>query len=334
MSYIHLISSASGDMFPANTNGSFTTMLSTPIGLEDDEYEAAICELHIPNSIDNLPNIEDRTIELVSYQYVDTVGSVAHSSFEQGKLYLSQYNIKVNFNYHMQALEFQIPRKLHLEYTASDTKIATLLYGDDDRIIHVPLKTVHKEPPSFNELTKVMRCTYTTKSLLLPLSHYDTLPELVEAINTLTGETQFLTLDENNKSVKCQSTYKVVHFSETLSDGLGYRQYSCQGEDRVSRFLPDLTSRINCIFVYADFIENTRVGNTLSPVLRIVPYVRANRNEVVSYIFNALQFKRIVQRELSCITVYLRSDTGEKIAFNGQGRVALTLVIRKIKNDG
>lgn len=87
---------------------------------------------------------------------------------------------------------------------------------------------------------------------------------------------------------------------------------------------------IKSIYVYSNIAENNRVGDTESPLLRIVP-VNNKRHWTTQYVeYQKIQYIPVSQKRFRQISVYLRSDTGEIIPFTN-GRTIVTLEFRRVK---
>lgn len=81
------------------------------------------------------------------------------------------------------------------------------------------------------------------------------------------------------------------------------------------------------IYVYCDIVENTLVGDSVAPLLRIVP-IEGKQNQTVSHSFQRVQYVPIARRQTPSILIYLRADDGSIISFE-HGRVVVTVDIRR-----
>ena len=86
---------------------------------------------------------------------------------------------------------------------------------------------------------------------------------------------------------------------------------------------------ISSLYVYAPWlIEPVIVGNTFSPVLRIVN-VRGKNGDLVEDNFQTIQYHKLLVKEVSEIEIEIRSSTGHLIPFD-YGTCTLTLHFKKI----
>lgn len=92
----------------------------------------------------------------------------------------------------------------------------------------------------------------------------------------------------------------------------------------------DLAAGLHNIYVYCDLADMTIVGDTLAPLLRIVP-VQSDHWVYQFESFNKIQYVPLAKHRTKTITVYLRSASGEPIQFTS-GHTVVTLDIRRVKS--
>ena len=93
--------------------------------------------------------------------------------------------------------------------------------------------------------------------------------------------------------------------------------------------MPDMRGGISSLYVYTPWlIEPVIVGNTFSPVLRIVN-VRGKNGDLVEDNFQTIQYHKLLVKEISEIEIEIRSSTGHLIPFD-YGTCTLTLHFKKI----
>ena len=85
---------------------------------------------------------------------------------------------------------------------------------------------------------------------------------------------------------------------------------------------------MTALYVYSDVIQNQMVGDTLAPLLRIVP-LSGERKFTLSKAkeFAELRYLPAVAANTDAIHVVIRRDNGEKIPFT-IGKVIVTLALR------
>jgi hypothetical protein len=99
---------------------------------------------------------------------------------------------------------------------------------------------------------------------------------------------------------------------------------------------PDL-QRLHTTLVYTDIIEHQIIGDTLAPLLRLIPLVGKHKNNMmsnmestqVSKTFNLpLQFKKIQVNSFHSIQLEMYGENGQLLPFVDAGRTSATLIFR------
>lgn len=97
----------------------------------------------------------------------------------------------------------------------------------------------------------------------------------------------------------------------------------------MAKYVPDIKGGINALFVYApNLVEMTALGNKFVPILRIAN-VRGETGQLIEDIYIATQYHRIIPKEISEISIEIRTSTGRLVPFN-YGDCILTLHFRKL----
>lgn len=92
---------------------------------------------------------------------------------------------------------------------------------------------------------------------------------------------------------------------------------------------PDLATGVDALYVYSDVVTPTIVGDSFSPILRVIPVTHAIEfGENVDVIFPHPYYYKVSKRELSTITINIKDGTGSLIPFEF-GRVIVTLHFKK-----
>ena len=94
-------------------------------------------------------------------------------------------------------------------------------------------------------------------------------------------------------------------------------------------FKPATRSRplfISLIYVYCDLIEHRLVGDTLAPLLRILP-TADQTSDIIHCIFQKPHYIPLAKRNFNFIEILLATDTGKKLQFQS-GKTVATLHIR------
>jgi len=88
-----------------------------------------------------------------------------------------------------------------------------------------------------------------------------------------------------------------------------------------------LNGGISEIFVYTNIIESHHVGDTVAPVLRVIPVLTENTEQIVKVYPSPLYFP-VKKSFFDTIKIELRTSSGKEITFSG-GKTVLVLSFRK-----
>ena len=93
------------------------------------------------------------------------------------------------------------------------------------------------------------------------------------------------------------------------------------------------------IFIYTNIIEYQYVGDTKAPLLRVIESKQRLKNGSVCelepthrIVFTNLDHKKILTNTIQSLSIELRTETGQLVAFLGTGEVILILKFKKISN--
>jgi hypothetical protein len=131
---------------------------------------------------------------------------------------------------------------------------------------------------------------------------------------------------EHKIGIAVKKDYKVT-ISPLLQHMLGFKQAIFPHGDHVA----DVTSGVNSLYVYCPLVEPRMVGDAQVPLLRIVP-VEGIDAEMVTRVFDPVQYCPLVLRRFQNVEIDIRDATGVKIPFE-RGRVVVTLHCRKRKES-
>jgi hypothetical protein len=122
-----------------------------------------------------------------------------------------------------------------------------------------------------------------------------------------------------------------VTISPLLQHMLGFKRAIFPHGDHVADWVADVTRGLNSLYVYCPLVEQRMVGDTQVPLLRIVP-LEGRDAEMVTRVFDPVQYCPLVLRCFQNVEIDIRDDTGVKIPFE-RGRVVVTLHCRKRKES-
>ena len=91
----------------------------------------------------------------------------------------------------------------------------------------------------------------------------------------------------------------------------------------------DMKQGFESLYVYTNVVESRVVGDSLVPLLRIVP-IQGEHGHTISRHFEHVQYLPLLRKEFGTIEIDIRDDTGHAVPFE-RGKVTVTLHFRRRK---
>ncbi|KAL3080679.1 hypothetical protein niasHT_039566 [Heterodera trifolii] len=108
---------------------------------------------------------------------------------------------------------------------------------------------------------------------------------------------------------------KKVEVSPQLAYILGFNNTEFMQAENEARFMPDMSGGVSSFHVYTpDLIEPMMIGDVTAPVLRIVT-IRGNPDQMVEEQFFAIQYHKLLSKEVSEILIEIRTNSGSLMPF-------------------
>ncbi|KAL3122239.1 hypothetical protein niasHT_004463 [Heterodera trifolii] len=108
---------------------------------------------------------------------------------------------------------------------------------------------------------------------------------------------------------------KKVEVSPQLAYILGFNSTEFMQPEIEAQFVPDMSGGVSSFHVYTpDLIEPMMIGNVTAPVLRIVT-IRGAPDQVIEEQFFAIQYHKILLKEVSEILIEIRTNSGSLMPF-------------------
>ncbi|KAL3119365.1 hypothetical protein niasHT_006562 [Heterodera trifolii] len=108
---------------------------------------------------------------------------------------------------------------------------------------------------------------------------------------------------------------KKVEVSPQLAYILGFNNTEFMQAEIEAQFMPDMSGGVSSFHVYTpDLIEPMMIGDVTAPVLRIVT-IRGDPDQVIEEQFFAIQYHKILLKEVSEILIEIRTNSGSLMPF-------------------
>ncbi|KAL3078404.1 hypothetical protein niasHT_037638 [Heterodera trifolii] len=108
---------------------------------------------------------------------------------------------------------------------------------------------------------------------------------------------------------------KKVEVSHQLAYILGFNNTEFMQPEIEAQFMPDMSGGVSSFHVYTpDLIEPMMIGDVTAPVLRIVT-IRGDPDQMIEEQFFAIQYHKILLKEVSEILIEIRTNSGSLMPF-------------------
>jgi hypothetical protein len=131
-----------------------------------------------------------------------------------------------------------------------------------------------------------------------------------------------------NKFFYSSKDYKLI-MPAKLQYMMGFDSHRLE-ETTVAVHPPDVRGGMDSLYVYCDLVEPQIVGNSLEPLLRIVP-IKGSHGDYISSVFVAPHYIPILRREFSTVEITIKTDTNRLVPFEF-GKCIVKLHFRKISS--
>lgn len=177
----------------------------------------------------------------------------------------------------------------------------------------------------------------TNIPISLPEGRYKNIQMLLESLEeslTDKGLNGWIQISWNSISLKCavvinRNDYKLT-LSTKLANMLGFHSVThFQHGVNLSEACADIDEGMTSLFVYSPIVVNQYVGDTLAPLLRVVPLQSANTGDVVSVEFRHPRYLTTINDKTDLISIRIRRDDGSIVPFM-TGKVNVTLRFKRI----
>lgn len=135
-------------------------------------------------------------------------------------------------------------------------------------------------------------------------------------------------LPDSKVLMRIPVTYE-VSLARGLADMLGFENTTFSSGVFISKYPLELDGGITEIFVYSDLVSSHHVGDTFSPLLRIIPCVTEKSDQIVKSYQRPLYFP-IRKSFVETIKIDLKTSSGNNNVFSG-GKTYVVLSFRRRK---
>jgi hypothetical protein len=104
-----------------------------------------------------------------------------------------------------------------------------------------------------------------------------------------------------------------LQLSDTLAYMMGYK-YNVISGFGMAEYPPDMRGGIDSIYVYCDLVEPQIVGDSMEPLLRILP-VSGNYGDIVHRVFDSPHYVDVLQKEFSSVGISIKTDRDLPVPF-------------------
>ena len=179
--------------------------------------------------------------------------------------------------------------------------------------------------------------TNNAKEHKIESRYYPTIDSLIKKIEEVVSS-KFISItfdsEEERARVKVSGGYR-VHFGSDIARLLGFpsdnliKSIDENVVSEVSPYHATPTGGLSTVYVYTDIIKQQIVGETTTPLLRIINWNHSSNEDNTALSFEKLYFVPLKNTQFDAINILLMDDTGKEIEFE-YGKVVVVLEFRKI----
>jgi hypothetical protein len=174
-----------------------------------------------------------------------------------------------------------------------------------------------------------------TRSIILSAGLYDTPEKLIKCLNDLLevsiefGNIIFTYDDITHNITLYVEHYYTLLLGEKLVQILGLGQNSFSSGKYIGKNVVDIYQGFYSMYVYCNIVEQQIVGDSLVPLLRIIP-VEGQHGYLVTKTYENPHYLPVQVKQFQTIEIDIRDDTGKPIPFE-RGKVVVSLHFRRQK---
>ena len=160
--------------------------------------------------------------------------------------------------------------------------------------------------------------------------YYPTIASLIKKIKEVLPSNVSITFDSVKERTRVQvSDGYSVQFGSDIARLLGFpSDKRIKSSNQVSPYHATPSGGLSTVYVYSDIIKPQIVGETTTPLLRIVNWNHTSKEENTSLTFEQLYFSPLKNAHFDTINILLLDDTGREIVFE-YGKVVVVLEFRE-----
>ena len=227
----------------------------------------------------------------------------------------------------------RLPNSIHLE---GDWDVGLVEIQYPHNWYNIP-EDIQKR--SFSVRISANRSNQTNASFSIDKGYYPTMSHVIDAItrkiNNATNETtQKMRMEYDEITGKVNGSFEYdlqLSTSNHMQRMLGLNSQSLtmiRSRDWQATYGADLDP-MDSLYVYCDVLEPRVVGDTLAPLLRIVP-VEGKHGDLITRIYENVHYIRVQKKNFQTVEINIRDRTGKKVSFE-PGTLNVTLHFRRRK---
>jgi hypothetical protein len=133
------------------------------------------------------------------------------------------------------------------------------------------------------------------------------------------NDVNFVSLTINEPTVQ-------VTLDDDFRDILGFKENTYQGKGTFSADKEfSLTRCINYFLIYSNVCDLTRIGETQSPLLAVIPFIPRMCKVITDKRFRSPMYIPVAPSSISQIDIAIYDDAGKEVSFHSEAKSIATL---------
>lgn len=126
--------------------------------------------------------------------------------------------------------------------------------------------------------------------------------------------------------IRMKKGYRIT-LSEHLAYMMGFKSPNLENRVTMGQYPPDMRGGIDSLFVYCDIVAPQIVGNSMQPLIRILP-VEGKYGDIIHRVFVSPHYVDVLQKDFASVSISIKTDRDLPVPFKF-GKTIIKLHFRR-----
>jgi len=153
-----------------------------------------------------------------------------------------------------------------------------------------------------------------------------TIQDMVSYLNPLLSNNVKVVAIGDRIKIVVPSSVQSIKFHNALNFTFEVEESEIK-ESTTGKYPVQFTRNIKSMYIYTNIIQSTRVCNTFTPLLKIVPYI--SNGGMITYTSKIAQYIKLCKNDISTIHIQIKDEQGDPFPFITNSKVMIALHFHK-----